>query len=236
MAQSLLALLFRRDVPPPEDIIILFARLLISDTLRTRRSALTVITSWQKMVKVKAVKQIYPIHNQVPNTGVGAKWPIAYGLRKDSAQLIEDMQKIPQTPEEYNSTCYFTKWHTGFYTWPAEFKSLAPPTAQTLANRSINDLDPLSQKIVSIIFEPTFMEKLIKFFSLEERKGNDTFQEMNFQLFYVSFNFHSIIGIFSYEMSNVVFRFTLFNYIFFSDVSAISDPKFGPSFNHISIN
>lgn len=112
MAQSLLTLLFRRDLTVPDDIVVLFCRLLISETVRTRKSALTVITSWQKIVKIKAVKQLYPLRQIVPNTSPGAKWPIKYGIRKDNCQLIEDMQTIPQTPEEYNSTSYFTKWHS----------------------------------------------------------------------------------------------------------------------------
>uniref|UniRef100_A0A914Z6M9 Proteasome activator complex subunit 4 n=1 Tax=Panagrolaimus superbus TaxID=310955 RepID=A0A914Z6M9_9BILA len=184
MAQSLLTLLFRRDLCVPEQVVVLFCRLLISDTVRTRKSALTVITSWQKIVKIKAVKQVYPLRQIVPNTSVGAKWPINYGVRKDNAQLIEDMQKIPQTPEEYNSTLFFTKWHTGFYTWPAEFKALAPPKDQKAANRSPEEFDSLEKKIYAILFEPGFMDKLIKFYSLEEKKGNDSFIEMNYQLFY----------------------------------------------------
>jgi proteasome activator subunit 4 len=187
MAQSLLTLLFRRDLTVPDDIVVLFCRLLISETVRTRKSALTVITSWQKIVKIKAVKQLYPLRQIVPNTSPGAKWPIKYGIRKDNCQLIEDMQTIPQTPEEYNSTSYFTKWHIGWNTWPAEFKALAPPKNQKAANRSPDEFDPLEKKIYAIFFEPNFMDKLIKFYSLEEKKGNDSFVEMNYQLFYRCF-------------------------------------------------
>jgi proteasome activator subunit 4 len=194
MAQSLLTLLFRRDLTVPDEIVVLFCRLLISDTVRTRKSALTVITSWQKIVKIRAVKQPYPLRQSFPNTTVGAKWPIPYGVRKDNSQLIEDMQKIPQTPEEYDSTSYFTKWHTGYYTWPSEFKALAPPKEQKVANRSPKEFNALEKKIYDIIFEPGFMDKLIKFYSLEEKKGNDSFVEMNFQLFYRFFrNFGSSV-------------------------------------------
>uniref|UniRef100_A0A7E4VS87 Proteasome activator complex subunit 4 n=1 Tax=Panagrellus redivivus TaxID=6233 RepID=A0A7E4VS87_PANRE len=184
MAQVLLALLFRRDVKMPDDVVKLYFRLLSSDVLRTRKAALTVVTSWQKIVKVNVAKVAYKIENPVPNTTPGAKWPITYGLRSDNMQLVHAMAKMPESAEEYDSTPYFTKWNEGFYTWPANFKALAPMKDQKAVNRTVDQLSPLERDILAILSEPGFIEKVLKFGALEEKKGHEYFNEMSYQFFY----------------------------------------------------
>lgn len=187
MAHTLITLMFRTDVPFPDEIVKYFTRLLIHDVAQTRQSALTLITSWQKLIKIKSIKQPFKRNVEIENTGIGAKWPIIYGFRKDNYQLITDMAKHPQTPEEYNSSCYFTKWNTGFYTWPEEYKVLAPLNRQDAANREINELSQIEKDVFSIVSEPEFLKTLFKLYIVEDKKGSEEFVEMNYLLFYVSF-------------------------------------------------
>lgn len=129
MAQSLLSLALRRDIPFPDEAVRMFFRLLVSDSLKTRKMALALVASWMKINKPKAKKGPQTIEIG-QNNGAGAKWPIKYGIRKDNKALIYNVQKQPRTADEWNKTRWYSKVHWGFYTWPKEFKTYAMPSEQ----------------------------------------------------------------------------------------------------------
>uniref|UniRef100_A0A915D7Y9 Proteasome activator Blm10 mid region domain-containing protein n=1 Tax=Ditylenchus dipsaci TaxID=166011 RepID=A0A915D7Y9_9BILA len=126
MAQSFLSLMLRRDMEFPEEAVLLFYKLLVSDTIKTRKMAIALMSSWMKIHKPKAVKKLHLIEHLGENSGPNAKWPIQYGFRKDNLMVVYDEQKQPRNAAEWNSTRFFFKVHWGFYTWPKEFKSYAP--------------------------------------------------------------------------------------------------------------
>lgn len=59
LSQSLLSLLLRRDIEYPKAAILIFARLLASDTIRTRKTAINIMSSYLKINKPKAVRQLF---------------------------------------------------------------------------------------------------------------------------------------------------------------------------------
>lgn len=58
MAQSLLSLLLRRDIEFPTSAILIFGRLLASDVIRSRKTAINIMSSWLRINKPKAVRQL----------------------------------------------------------------------------------------------------------------------------------------------------------------------------------
>lgn len=61
MAQSLLSLLLRRDIEYPKNAVLIFARLLASDTIRTRKTAVNIMSSWLKINKPKTIRQVIDV-------------------------------------------------------------------------------------------------------------------------------------------------------------------------------
>ncbi|KAI1719470.1 proteasome activator complex subunit 4 [Ditylenchus destructor] len=155
MAQSFLSLMLRKDMEFPGEAVQLYFKLLVSDTIKTRKMAIAFLSSWLKINKPKAVKRAHPIENTA---------------------------KQPKTASEWNSTRFFFKIHYGFYTWPKEFRSYAPALEQVEINR--NEFTALEKSIVSMFDDEAIAEKLINFLSLEEKKGQDEFNAITYSLFY----------------------------------------------------
>ncbi|KAH7730239.1 Protein C14C10.5 [Aphelenchoides avenae] len=183
MAQSLLSLMLRRDMAFPDDAVRLFFRLLVHDTLKARKMAIAMVSSWMKIHKPKAIKTPMEV-NKGANNGPGAKWPIQYGFREDNKILLYDSRRQPTTAEAWNSTRFFSKIHWGFYTWPQEFKTYNPPAEQTNVNRGQDSFSQLEKDICAIFNEPAFLDRFIQLMSIEEKKGSDQFKAETFTFFY----------------------------------------------------
>ncbi|CAD6193666.1 unnamed protein product [Caenorhabditis auriculariae] len=183
MAHAMLSMLVRRDEQYPEDGIRLFVRLLVHDAVKTRRIAAAVLSSWLKMNKPKAVKRDYILPFQEENTGVGAKFPIKYGFRDDNRVMIYQEEKLPKTDEEWDSFQFCGKQHWGFYTWPAHLKTYAPLKEQVAINRDPSTYSEIEKYVVSAFQNQEFMTKIRVLYSVEEKKGDEAFNPVNFTLF-----------------------------------------------------
>lgn len=128
LAQSLLSLLLRRDIEYPADAVLIFTRLLASDTIRTRKTAVNIMSSWLKINKAKANKVELDIDKG--QNGPGARFPIRYGIREDNQWLMFRPEEVPRTAEQWNNTSFNYKIYWGFFTWPAQLRVYAPPSQQ----------------------------------------------------------------------------------------------------------
>ncbi|EYB92924.1 hypothetical protein Y032_0188g1139 [Ancylostoma ceylanicum] len=182
MAQAFLSLLVRRDVPYPEPVLRMWVRLLVHDTVKARRMATAVVASWLKLNKPKAVKREWVIPNKEPNTSVGARWPIHYGIRDDNRCMMYEEELLPQTEEEWNKFQFCGKQHWGFYTWPEKLITYAPLGEQNAIDRTDKDLSETERFIVETFRDPEFSAKMRTLFAVEESK-DDAFNAVNFSLF-----------------------------------------------------
>ncbi|KAK6030936.1 hypothetical protein OSTOST_02916 [Ostertagia ostertagi] len=182
MAQAFLSLLVRRDIPYPEPVLRMWVRLLVHDTVKARRMATAVVASWLKLNKPKAVKREWVIPNKEPNTSVGARWPIHYGIRDDNRCMMYEEKLLPKTEEEWNKFQFCGKQHWGFYTWPEKLITYAPLGEQDAIDRHDEDLSETERFIVETFRDPEFSARLRELFAVEESK-EDSFNAVNFSLF-----------------------------------------------------
>uniref|UniRef100_A0A158P870 Proteasome activator complex subunit 4 n=1 Tax=Angiostrongylus cantonensis TaxID=6313 RepID=A0A158P870_ANGCA len=182
MAQAFLSLLVRRDVPYPEPVLRMWVRLLVHDTVKARRMATAVVASWLKLNKPKAVKREWIILNKEPNTSVGARWPIRYGIRNDNRCMMYEEERLPKTEEEWNTFQFCGKQHWGFYTWPEKLVTYAPLIEQNAIDRHDEDLSETEMFIVETFRDQEFSARLRKLFAVEEAK-DESFNAVNFSLF-----------------------------------------------------
>lgn len=59
IAQAFLSILFRRDISFTDDIVLFFFKLLVSDSIKTRRIAISITSGWLKVNKPKALKKVH---------------------------------------------------------------------------------------------------------------------------------------------------------------------------------
>ncbi|CAI2354209.1 unnamed protein product [Caenorhabditis sp. 36 PRJEB53466] len=183
MAYSMLSMQVRRDAALPDGVIKMFVRLLINDTVKTRRIASAVVASWLKITKPRALKTEYVIPFKAENTGPGAKHPIAYGFRADNRCMMYEEEKLPKTDEEWNNFQFCAKQHWGIYTWPKKLITYAPLKDQTAIDRNYEDFSDVEKYIVDTFKDEKFMTRLRELFSIEMKKEDELFNAVHFSLF-----------------------------------------------------
>ncbi|KJH41163.1 HEAT repeat protein [Dictyocaulus viviparus] len=171
-----------RDMPYPEPVLRMWVRLLVHDTVKARRMATAVVASWLKLNKPKAVKREWVILNKEPNTSMGARWPIHYGIRSDNRCMMYEEERLPTTEEEWNAFQFCGKQHWGFYTWPEKLITYAPLAEQVDIDRHDADLSETELFIVETFRDREFSARLRELFAVEDSK-EDSFNAVNFSLF-----------------------------------------------------
>ncbi|KAF7632932.1 hypothetical protein Mgra_00007634 [Meloidogyne graminicola] len=181
-SRALLSLLLRRDSTLQSNIILHFFQLLIADSLKTRKLAISFCASWFKINRTKAKKIVKNIING-QNIGPGAKWPIKYGIRRDNSFLLYDAKKSPTVQNEWDNAEFLHLPHWGYYIWPKEFKCYAPPSQQDWANRDYSQMNEIEKSIIAIFKDREFLNTFTRLFSLEDEKEDREFDAVNFSLF-----------------------------------------------------
>ncbi|KAL7079669.1 hypothetical protein ACQ4LE_001115 [Meloidogyne hapla] len=181
-AQALLSLLLRRDTNLQSNIVLHFFQLLTSDSIKTRKLAISFCASWFKINRQKAKKIVKNVQLE-GNTGPSAKWPIKFGIRKDNNFLLYDADKLPSVQKDWDTAEFHHKPHWGFYIWPKEFKVYASPSQQDWANREYSQFNELEKSIITIFKDKEFLNKFVTLYSLEDEKEDEEFDAVHFSLF-----------------------------------------------------
>uniref|UniRef100_A0A1I7YJA7 BLM10_mid domain-containing protein n=1 Tax=Steinernema glaseri TaxID=37863 RepID=A0A1I7YJA7_9BILA len=202
MAQSFLSMLIRKDQKFPDEAVLLFHRLIVHDSVKTRKMAQAILGAWMRMNKPKAIKDPLVLENVGPNNGPNAKWPIKYGIRVDNRPFLYDKQNLPNTKEKWDNIRFLRKVHHGFYTWPENVTAYNSPENVTAynspgeqkgVNRSYEELTQIEKDLIKNLSEEEFMNRFIGFMSLEEKKGQESFNAVQFMYYYGLFrNFNDM--------------------------------------------
>ncbi|XP_062464948.1 proteasome activator complex subunit 4 isoform X1 [Pezoporus occidentalis] len=175
-----LSLLLRDDRVLPARAIKFFVQCLNHDAIVVRKVAISAVAG--------ILKQLKRTHKKVPIcpyeiSGSPKPSSIQAGDRPDNQWLHYDSQSLPKTKEAWESCCFVEKTHWGYYTWPQTMTVYAPAEHQPKLGRRRDELTEAEQIIYDHFSDPKFVEQLIKFLSLEDRKGKDKFNPRRFCLF-----------------------------------------------------
>ncbi|XP_074520213.1 proteasome activator complex subunit 4B [Halichoeres trimaculatus] len=179
MATDLLSLQLRDDHPLPPDAVLFFTQSLTHDSISIRKVAISALAGILKQLKRPMKKEAV---NPSDISGTEDPEGVCAGDRKGNHWLQYDSNNLPLSQEDWVSQHFVEKTHVGYYTWPREMMIYAA------SEKSKDDLqyEEMSEgeKIIFEYFsDPEFIDQLIEFLSLEDRKGKDSFNPRRFCLF-----------------------------------------------------
>ncbi|XP_031565856.1 proteasome activator complex subunit 4-like [Actinia tenebrosa] len=179
---NFLRTLIRYDQPFPVRAITIAVSYLNHDSLGIRKiaiSAVGAVLKQQKRPHVKVQVNPYAVAG-LPEPKSSINQP---GDRPDNRWLQFLSNDLPKTQESWNSCTFIDKTHWGYYTWPKELMAYAPTEQQPPLGRKSEELSEGEREIYSRFIQEEFVDKLIGFMSLEDRKGKDKFSVNSFLLF-----------------------------------------------------
>lgn len=183
MAVTFLKILVHYDVKYNVRIIKYFLDALINESITIRKTALRVFIFILIQNKPKYKKiQVDPFSF----SKTGAKVLVEPGLREDNRWLMYNSKTIPQSSESWEEPRYLHDHTTGFYAWPKKFEIYASPLQQPHIDERFDSLTNEEQEIYDFFSNSNNLDQLIKYFSMEEKKGKDQFNAYKFLLFKVS--------------------------------------------------
>ncbi|XP_028331301.1 proteasome activator complex subunit 4B [Gouania willdenowi] len=179
MATDLLSLLLREDHPLPPDAVLYFTQSLTHDSISIRKVAISAVAGVLKQLKKPSTKVAIKPSDI---SGVEDLGELCVGDRKGNRWLQYDSNNLPLTEEQWNSQHFVEKSHWGYYCWPREMMIYA--TSEKPEDDLPYDEMSESEKIIFEYFsDAEFIDQLIQYLSLEERKGKDSFNPRRFCLF-----------------------------------------------------
>lgn len=115
------------------------------------------------------------------------------GLRADNSWLRYNYKTRPLTAEQWDESRYVHQSYIGYYVWPKILRVYAPSSQQPSLDPEMRELTDCEREISSFFDDPQNIEKLINYFSLEEKKGKDKFNALRCFLFKGLFRNHGIV-------------------------------------------
>ncbi|MBN3306472.1 PSME4 protein, partial [Amia calva] len=175
-----LSLLLRDDHPLPPPAVRFFVQSLNHDALIVRKMAISAVAGVMKQLK-RPHKKVEL--NPYEISGCEEPGELMAGDRKDNRWLQYDGKNLLKTQEAWEACRFVEKTHWGYYSWPRKLLLYAPVQEQPPLGRSRDEMNEMEQIIFDHFSDPKFVDQLIKFLSLEDRKGKDKFNPRRFCLF-----------------------------------------------------
>ncbi len=123
MAQSVLSLLIRRDMAFRADAVEVFLRLLVHDSIKSRKMAASFFGPYLKIGK-RAAKKVSAVEwmrdsgkGDADALRVDAGTP-RFGFREDNRWMTLSEEQVPKTECAWNATPFVDKTHWGICAWP----------------------------------------------------------------------------------------------------------------------
>ncbi|XP_041818516.1 proteasome activator complex subunit 4B [Chelmon rostratus] len=179
MATDLLYLQLREDHPLPPDAVLYFTQSLIHDSISIRKVAISAMAGILKQLK-RPRKKVAMKPSDI--SGVEDPEGVCVGDREGNRWLQYDSNNLPLSQEQWDSQQFVEKTHWGYYSWPREMMIHAA-SEKPKDDLPYEEMSEGEKIIFEYFSDPEFIDQLIEFLSLEDRKGKDSFNPRRFCLF-----------------------------------------------------
>ncbi|XP_012226473.1 proteasome activator complex subunit 4B-like [Linepithema humile] len=199
---KLMAMGFIRDLVHPDQaysaqVVRYFLQTLIHDSLEERKIAIRVVIFMLKQQKRKHPKVTVDIRSLCKQSSTSNEEELSRnvtpGLRTDNRWLQYNYETRPLTAEQWDEPRYAHKPYVGYYAWPKILKVHAPSSQQLCLDPEARELTDCEKEVYHFFDNPHNIDKLISYFSLEEKKGKDKFNANRCFLFKRLFRNHGIV-------------------------------------------
>uniref|UniRef100_A0A672JH14 Proteasome activator subunit 4b n=1 Tax=Salarias fasciatus TaxID=181472 RepID=A0A672JH14_SALFA len=170
MAADLLSLQLREDHPLPPDAVLYFTQGLVHDSISIRKVCLLITDS---------LFNAFPLCSA---GGIEDPVGLCVGDHEGNCWLQYDSNNLPLTEEQWDSQHFVEKTHWGYYSWPREMMIYAA-SEKPKDDLTYEEMSESEKIIFEYFSDPEFIDQLMEFLSLEDRKGKDSFNPRRFCLF-----------------------------------------------------
>lgn len=163
----------------PPEVTHYFVHNLIHESIEERSMALKIVNTVLKQQKREHVKITID-----PFAIAGVPRPtekLKPGIRDDNKWLQYDVNKLPKSQAEWDEPRYMYKIN-GFFGWTPKVETYAPSAAQPKLDRSVSEMSEHEKCFFDFFSHKPNIDKLIAFWSLEEKKGKEKFNRSRFWL------------------------------------------------------
>ncbi|XP_076268331.1 proteasome activator complex subunit 4-like isoform X1 [Rhynchophorus ferrugineus] len=181
MAISLIKNLVHFDVKYDVNVVKFFLKATIHESLNIRKNAMKVLVFILVQNKPKFEKiEVDPYQlSKCERSGQ----PVVPGERGDNRWLIYHEQNVPKTAEKWEETVFVHDQTTGYYSWPKHLMVYAPPSKQKTVMSRKDNMTDIEREIYAFFKNEANISELIRYLSLEEKKGQDQFNVYRFFAF-----------------------------------------------------
>lgn len=174
MATGMIYNLVHTTVKYPDEIINYCMSNLINESIEERNLAIKLIRFIFKQQKRSHIKIPMDPFQMVGSVRPASHRELKPGCRPDNRFLQYDLATLPRNQKEWDEPKYVHK-NEGFFGWSPDFSVYAPSTVQPPLNRSREQLTTSERIIYDFFVNQSNLDKLIEFWSLEEKKGMEKF-------------------------------------------------------------
>lgn len=108
------------------------------------------------------------------------------GIREDNKWLLYDNRTVPRSAIEWDETRYVHDQYTGYYVWPKKLEVYESSSKQITPVKRMENLNETEREIYNFFSNEQNVATLVKYLSMEEKKGHDQFNIYRFFTFKVS--------------------------------------------------
>lgn len=185
IASSMIYNLVHPATKYPTEVAQYFVNNLNHDLINERKMAIRVINLIMKQIKREHPKiQIDPFTIGGGDAADCDKKLIP-GIRPDNRWLQYETENLPKSQEDWDKPNYIYKCN-GYFGWTKDFSVYAPSALQPDLDQSIEQMTEIEKVFFNFFSDKANIDKLIEFWSLEEKKGKDKFNRTKFFLITVS--------------------------------------------------
>ncbi|KAK0164442.1 hypothetical protein PV328_003071 [Microctonus aethiopoides] len=200
--QRLMGLKFIRDLahldrPYPPSVVEYCLGALVHESLEERKIATILTICMLRQQKRKYVKITIDVPEdkdkaESSNGSIISTQTFKPGVRPDNLWLQYNYETRPLTEEQWNESRYVRESHIGYYVWPKAIKVTAPSSMQPQIIGDPRNFTESEKLIDSFFAGSEIIDKIIKYNSIEERKGTDKFSINRYLLYKCIFRNHGI--------------------------------------------